>query len=47
MLYTLLNNISRFISESRLESQRETPEDSLYETHIHRDIDYHGQKDSV
>ena len=43
MLFTLLTNISRFISE-RFRKLRETPEDSLYETHIHRDIDYHGQK---
>lgn len=43
MLHTLLNNISRFIS-SRFAKLKETPEDSLYETHIHRDIDYHGQK---
>lgn len=43
MLYTLLNNISRFIA-SRFTKLKETPEDSLYETHIHRDIDYHGQK---
>ena len=43
MLFTLLTNISRFISE-RFRKLRETPEDSLYETHIHRDVDYHGQK---
>ena len=43
MLHTLLNNISRFIS-SRFAKLKETPEDSIYETHMHRDIDYHGQK---
>ncbi len=42
MLKTLLENISRFIS-SRFTKLRETPDDALYEIHMNRDIDYHGQ----
>ncbi len=43
MLKTLLENISRFI-QSRFTKLRETPDDNLYEIHMKRDVDYHGQK---